>query len=184
MKLSSAFLGVNSKAKVRDSCSVPLSLRAAPSAVADLRRLSPRPGHHLGLAAASAPHLPKPKPPKHPTHHLQMSGRPSFSQLAQKFVQQRAAAAGRAGGGRSSGPSGGQPGGGPSFGQALGGVGGTVLLVGGGLLVNSALFNGKSTGVGVGVAGMGRRAEADQDGMGWVGAVQLMEDTVLSSTPG
>lgn len=79
-------------------------------------------------------------------HHLQinMSGRPSFSQLAQKFVQQRASAAGRASGGRSSGPNGGAGGqGGPSFGQALGGVGGTVLLVGGGLLVNSALFNGE-----------------------------------------
>ena len=108
-----------------------------------------------------------PTPPPFPTSHSQphhaltMSGRPSFSQLAQKFIQQRAGAAGRTSGGRSSGPSGGQPGGGPSFGQALGGVGGTVLLVGGGLLVNSALFNGKHKNEREWVAGAGRR--------GWVG---------------
>lgn len=63
--------------------------------------------------------------------------RPSFSQLAQKFVQQRA----RGFPGGSSGGSGGQ--GGPGLGQALGGVGGIVLLAAAGLTVNNALFNGK-----------------------------------------
>ena len=51
-----------------------------------------------------------------------MAGRPNFTQLLSKFLQQRAR--GFPGAGASTGGSGGQ--GGPGLGQALGGVGGVV----------------------------------------------------------
>lgn len=69
-----------------------------------------------------------------------MSGRPSFAQLAQRLIQQRAQAGFR--GGAPGGGSGGGAGG-PNLGQALGGVGGIVLLAAAGLTINSALFNGE-----------------------------------------
>lgn len=66
-----------------------------------------------------------------------MAARPSFAELAARFVQQRAKAGFSAGGGGRPGGNGG----GPSLGQALGGAGGLVLLAVGGLTMNSALFN-------------------------------------------
>ncbi|KAK4051038.1 Prohibitin-2, subunit of the prohibitin complex (Phb1p-Phb2p) [Microbotryomycetes sp. JL201] len=64
--------------------------------------------------------------------------RPTFAELAQRLMQQRARQG--FGGGPSSGGAG-KPGGNPRLGQALGGVGGVVLLAAAGLTINSALFN-------------------------------------------
>lgn len=59
-----------------------------------------------------------------------MAGREAFQRFAQQLTQQTRARAGGAGGG-----------GGPSGGQALGGVG-LLAVIGGGLLINSSLYNG------------------------------------------
>lgn len=73
------------------------------------------------------------------THdHSNMSGRPSFAQLAQKLMQQRAAQAGFGGAGKS----GGAGGKGPNLGQAVGGGAGVILLAVAGLTVNASMFNG------------------------------------------
>ncbi|KAK4051684.1 Prohibitin-2, subunit of the prohibitin complex (Phb1p-Phb2p) [Microbotryomycetes sp. JL221] len=66
--------------------------------------------------------------------------RPTFAELAQRLMQQRARQGFGGGGGPASGGSG-RPGGSPRLGQALGGVGGIVLLAAAGLTINSALFN-------------------------------------------
>ncbi|SCV73712.1 BQ2448_6142 [Microbotryum intermedium] len=69
-----------------------------------------------------------------------MAARPTFAELAARFVQQRAKAGFSAGGGGGRGAGG--PGrGGPSIGTALGGAGGIILLAAAGLTINSALFN-------------------------------------------
>ncbi|KAM0790044.1 Prohibitin-2, subunit of the prohibitin complex (Phb1p-Phb2p) [Microbotryomycetes sp. NB124-2] len=65
--------------------------------------------------------------------------RPTFAELAQRLMQQRARQ-GFGGGGPATGGAG-RPGGNPRLGQALGGVGGIVLLAAAGLTINSALFN-------------------------------------------
>ncbi|SCZ88467.1 BZ3500_MvSof-1268-A1-R1_Chr10-2g02968 [Microbotryum saponariae] len=71
-----------------------------------------------------------------------MAARPTFAELAARFVQQRAKAGFSAGGGGGGGGGAGGPGrGGPSIGTALGGAGGILLLAAAGLTVNSALFN-------------------------------------------
>lgn len=68
--------------------------------------------------------------------------RPSFAQLASRFIQQRAQAGFGKGPSSSGGGAGGSTGG-PNLGQALGGVGGVVLLAAAGMTLNSALFNGE-----------------------------------------
>lgn len=78
--------------------------------------------------------------------HLEMS-RPSFGQLAGRFLQQqraRALAAQRPGGSGSSGGGSGGPGGEQSNMPqgALGGLGGLVALAAVGLSVNASLYNG------------------------------------------
>lgn len=74
-----------------------------------------------------------------------MTGRgPSFAELASRFARQRASQLPFRGVGGSGGGGGGRgPNGGPSLTQALGGAGGLVLLVVGGIVVNSSLFNGQ-----------------------------------------
>lgn len=62
-----------------------------------------------------------------------MAGREAFQRFAQQLTQQTRAKAGGGGGG----------GGGPTGGQALGGIG-LFAVIGGGLLLNSSLFNGLS----------------------------------------
>ncbi|KAM0748659.1 hypothetical protein T439DRAFT_327922 [Meredithblackwellia eburnea MCA 4105] len=69
-----------------------------------------------------------------------MAARPSFSQLAGRLLQQQRARAGFGGGG-GGGPSAGGGGGQPNLSGALGGGAGIFLLIAGGYMINSALFN-------------------------------------------
>lgn len=95
-------------------------------------------------------------------------------------MNQQRAKAGFGGAGPSSGGAGGAP---PNLGSALGGGAGIFLLVAGGYLVNSALFNGAPHLLAKAAMAECPPCRTADDETFWLLGLQSMEDTARSSTP-